>query len=568
MVMQIKEKIKNWVRETLQIEGEVLLVHPKFLDQGDFALVVSPQNIFDYTEALKNNLITEVGGVEAVSPRFINIHLSKQFFADSIKEVLERQEEFGNTNLLEDQNIIVEHTQPNPFKEFHIGHLMNNAIGESVARILRANGAYTKSVSYHGDVGLHVAKTIWAIMHSDFFVSEFVGDFGRAYSLGNKAYEEDEEARKQIIEINKKIYDRSYEEVNSIYDKGKVVSLEYFESIYKRLGSHFDEKFFESQSGEVGKQIVLENVGKVFEEGEAGAIIFKGENFEPKTHTRVFINKEGLPTYEAKEVGLAKIKKDKWAYNRSITITANEQDAFFNVVEVAIGEVFPELKGKLHHLSHGMLKLTSGKMSSRTGDVITAESLIEQVKEKIKEKIKDPSSLEATTRQSRELTEEEKENIAEVVAIGAIKYSILRQAVGGDIIFDFEKSISFEGDSGPYLQYAYVRARAVLEKASHFAKASQDTFTEVPEGWVNVGVEKLLYRFPEVVEKASKEYSPHHLVTYLTELAGAFNSFYATEKIADESDPSSPYKLAITNAVSVILQNGLKLLGIKTVERM
>lgn len=554
MVMQIKEKIENWVRETLKIEGEVLLVHPKFLDQGDFALVVSPQNIFDYTEALKNNLITEVGGVEAVSPRFINIHLSKQFFADSIEQINKEKENFGKTNLLEDQNIIVEHTQPNPFKEFHIGHLMNNAIGESVARILRANGAYTKSVSYHGDVGLHVAKTIWAIMHSDFFVSEFVGDFGRAYSLGNKAYEEDEEARKQIIEINKKIYDRSYEEVNSIYDKGKVVSLEYFESIYKRLGSHFDEKFFESQSGEVGKQIVLENVGKVFEEGEAGAIIFKGENFEPKTHTRVFVNKEGLPTYEAKEVGLAKIKKDKWAYNRSITITANEQDAFFKVVEVAVGEVFSELKGKLHHLSHGMLKLTSGKMSSRTGDVITAESLIEQVKEKIKEKIA-----------GRELTEEQKENIAEVVAIGAIKYSILRQAVGGDIIFDFEKSISFEGDSGPYLQYAYVRARSVLEKAN----SQGETLGALKDSpWETAEVEKLLYRFPEVVEKSAKDYSPHHLVTYLTEIAAAFNAFYAREKIVDDIDPTSPYKISITKAVSVIMQNGLNLLGIKTVERM
>lgn len=543
--MNIKEKIENWIKETLKIEGEVLLVHPKFLDQGDFSLIVPPQNIFEYTEALKNNLIAEVGGVEAISPRFINIYLSKQFFADSIEQINKEKENFGKTNLLEDQHIIVEHTQPNPFKEFHIGHLMNNAIGESVARILRTNGAYTKSVSYHGDVGLHVAKAIWGVQNG--------GQEG-AYARGAKAYEEDPNAKKEIIEINKKIYDKTDNDINELYDLGKRVSLEAFENIYKRLGSHFDENFFESESGEVGKKIVLENVGRVFEEGEEGAIIFRGENFEPKTHTRVFINKEGLPTYEAKEVGLAKLKKDKWAYNQSITITANEQDAFFKVVEVAIGEIFFELKGKLHHLSHGMLKLTSGKMSSRTGDVITAESLIGQVKERIKEKIAE-----------RELTEEEKENIAEVVAIGAIKYSILRQAVGGDIIFDFDKSISFEGDSGPYLQYAYVRARSVLEKA-----VSQGESFKAPKDfpWETTGVEKLVYRFPEVVEKAGKEYSPHHLVTYLTDLAGAFNSFYAREKIVDESDPSSSYKLAITSAVSVVLKNGLSLLGIKTVDRM
>ena len=551
--MQIKQKIENWIKETLGIEGEIVFVHPKFVNQGDFAFVVSEEKTEEYFAKLEQNKILEISKIELVKPRFINFYLSKEFFAESVKEVLEKQEEFGKTNLLEDQSIIVEHTQPNPFKEFHIGHLMNNTIGESVARILRSNGAYTKSVSYHGDVGLHVARAIWGILN---------GGYEGSYARGAKAYEEDEKAKGKIIEINKKIYDRTDDKTNKLYDLGKKSSLEAFDSIYKRLGSHFDENFFESETGGVGKELVLENVGKVFEKGEEGAIIFRGENFEPKTHTRVFINKEGLPTYEAKEVGLAKLKKDKWSYNESITVTANEQGAFFNVVEVAIGEVFPELKGKLHHLSHGMLKLSTGKMSSRTGDVITAESLIDQVKEKILEKLAD-----------RDYTEEQKQEIAEIVAIGAIKYSILRQAVGGDIIFDFDKSISFEGDSGPYLQYAYVRAKSVLEKSE-----AQNTKLEIErlESFEITEVERLLYRFPEVVERAASEYSPHHLVTYLTELASGFNSFYANNKILDpsptgragNSDPTSPYKLSLTEAVSVVLKNGLFLLGIKTTKIM
>jgi len=241
-----------------------------------------------------------------------------------------------------------------------------------------------------------------------------------------------------------------------------------------------------------------------------------------------------LPTYEAKEVGLAKIKKEKYPFDHSVTVTANEQDAFFQVVEVAIGEVFPELKGKLKHLSHGMLRLPTGKMSSRTGDVITAEELIEDVKKRVKDD--------------------------EQVAIGAIKYMILRQAIGNDIIFDIEKSVSTEGDSGVYLQYAYARTNSLLEKAGKTGD------TNAPRENTHE-IEHLLYRFPEVVERAGKEYAPHYITTYLTELAGSFNNFYAHEQVLGDS-PESEYRLAIVEAFNIVIKNGLNILGIPALERM
>jgi arginyl-tRNA synthetase len=216
--------------------------------------------------------------------------------------------------------------------------------------------------------------------------------------------------------------------------------------------------------------------------------------------------------------------------------------------------IFPDIAQKTFHLPHGMLRLREGKMSSRTGNIITTETLIDQVKEKVLEKI-----------QGREFSEEEKENIAEMVAIGAIKYSILRQAIGGDIVFDFEKSISFEGDSGPYLQYTAVRAKSVLEKAP---SSKLQALSSVPENWDSTEVERMLYRFPEIVERAGQEYAPHHLVTYLTELASAFNSFYGNNKIISEEDPTSSYKVALTESVYHVLKNGLHLLGIKVPERM
>ncbi|MFA6269768.1 MAG: arginine--tRNA ligase [Candidatus Paceibacterota bacterium] len=560
--MKIQEKIKKWIKETLEIEGDFVLAHPKDLKNGDYSffatskLSAKASTPEEAVNILNENKIPEIEKIEVVG-KFINFYLSKGFFVDSVKEILDKKENYGKNNLLEGQKILIEHTQPNPFKEFHIGHLMNNAVGESVFRILDANGAEITAVGYHGDVGLHVAKTIWGKMQKPEL------SWGEAYAYGSQNFDDH---KIEITEINKKVYEKSDQEINKLYENGKKDCLDYFESLYKRLDSHFDFHFFESETGEVGQALVMQNVGKVFENGEGGAVIFKGENFQPQTHTRVFINSEGIPTYEAKEVGLAKIKKEKYDYDKSITVTANEQDAFFDVTEVAIGEVRPELKGKLKHLSHGMLRLPSGKMSSRTGEVITAENLIEQVKEKVFEKIKD-----------REFDENEKQEIAEIVAVGAIKYSVLRQAIGGDIIFDFDKSISFEGDSGPYLQYACVRANSVLEKAKAAKMISSVGFADFPSENTTLEIilaasatelEKILYRFEEVVERAGQEYAPHHIVTYLTELASVFNSFYANNKIIDGSDTTSPYKIALTTAVAHTLRSGLHILGIKVPEKM
>jgi len=567
--MNIQQKIKEWIKETLKIEGNFVLAHPKDIKNGDFAFFATPElsakasTPEEAVNILNKNKIPEIDKIEVVG-KFINFYLSKQFFANSVKEILKEGDKYGQNNLLEEQKILIEHTQPNPFKEFHIGHLMNNAVGESVFRILGGSGAKITAVGYHGDVGLHVAKAIWVLKKDKVLPHNIaIETLAHAYTEGSKSYEDAEEEniiKKEIKEINKKIIDKSDPEINELYESGRNKSLDYFESLYKRLDSTFEYHFFESETGEVGKELVMQNVGKIFENGEGGAVIFKGENFEPKTHTRVFINSEGIPTYEAKEVGLAKIKKEKYDYDKSITVTANEQDAFFDVTEVAIGEVLPELKGKLKHLSHGMLKLPSGKMSSRTGEVITAEDLIGQVREKVFDKIKD-----------RDFSEKEKEEVAEIVAIGAIKYSILRQAIGGDIIFDFDKSISFEGDSGPYLQYAYVRAQSILKISnSQFSISKQflNSNFQISKEWETTELEKIIYRFTEVIERAGVEYAPHYVVTYLTELASAFNAFYANNKILDEGDPASPYKLALTATTASILKSGLNLLGIKVPNKM
>ncbi len=407
---------------------------------------------------------------------------------------------------------------------------MSNTIGESISRIVEWNGAEVKRANYQGDVGMHVAKAVWGFLQT--------GDWKTSYAFGSKRYEEGEEVKKEVQELNKKIYQKD-PEIWSIYEGGKRASLETFEEVYEKLGTKFDFYFFESEVGEFGKEIVEKKLGEVFEKGDKGAIIFRGENFDKSLHTRVFVNSEGLPTYEAKELGLVQMKYDKYSYDRSIIITGNEINEYFRVLLCAMKQVFPELAQKTLHFSHGMLRLSMGKMSSRTGNVVTILDLLSMLKEKVQGD--------------------------EKVVIGAVKYMILRQAVGRDIIFDIEKSVSTEGDSGVYLQYSFARANSILEKAK--GKKLLSTW-QVDNSWQTSEVERLLYRFPEVVLRAGKEFAPHYIVSYLTELARAYNSFYGNNQIIDEADPASPYKVALSRAFSIVMKNGLNVLGIPVLEKM
>ena len=540
----IENLIKSALTE-LGIEAKGFVVeHPANLDFGDYStnagiVTGKTDEIVGWIEA---NLPEEIEKVEAKAG-FINFYLSKKFFADSLEKVIEKNEDFGKNERLKGEKVMVEYTDPNPFKEFHIGHLMSNAIGESVSRLVEWNGAEVKRACYQGDVGLHVAKAVWRMKKEKILSHDIVIEkLAQAYFEGSKSYEDAEEEsaiKKEINEINKKIYDKSDGEINKLYESGKKASLEYFDSIYKKLGTRFNLFLMESEVAPVGQKIVEENIGKLFEKSD-GAVVFHAEKYDPKLHTRVFINSEGLPTYETKDLGNAKLKYEKYPYTLSVIVTGNEIKEYFKVMHKAMELTLPELAEKTRHLPHGMLRLPSGKMSSRTGDVITADGLIDKVKKVIEEK-------------GNQATDD--------IAVGAIKYTILKQGIGNDIIFDFENSVSTEGDSGVYLQYAYARTNSLLEKAG-VSMWQVDT----REGEIRL-IEKLLYRFPEVVERAGEEYSPQYITTYLTELVSAFNNFYAQEQIVSD-EPESPYRLAITKATNIILKNGLTILGIPTPERI
>jgi arginyl-tRNA synthetase len=548
----VHDTIANRVAEALQkigLQGNVVLEHPSDLSHGDFscnvAMVLAKQ-VGESPRELAEKIVAaipeheDIATVEVAGPGFINFRLSEKFFTRTTSEVSER---WGRGESQQGQRVMVEYTDPNPFKELHIGHLVPNALGESLARLHEYAGAEVRRVTFQGDVGMHVAKAIWGLQKIGYKAGDTIAahDLGTGYATGATAYEDDTGAAKEIKELNTTIYTRSDDEVNALYDAGKAASIAHFEEAYELLGSDFDHYFFESATGPLGQAEVEKNIGTIFEESE-GAVIFRGEEYG--LHTRVFINQEGLPTYESKDIGLILAKKDWWPCDTAITVTGTEQESYFTVVAKVAELLELSPVGSIKLVPNGMLKLTEGKMSSRTGDVIPALVFIRDLTSRVKERM-----------------QEADDNIAEEVAVGAVKYAILKNSAGKDITFDPNNSIALEGDTGPYVQYTYARAESILRKAGGKKTSSERGGLGVTE------IERLLYRFPGVVERAVREYEPHYVANYLSELATAFNSWYAHEQVLD-GGVAQGYKLAVTQAVATTLKNGLWLLGIKTPEKM
>ena len=557
----IRENIIKAVRASLNaldIEAEsVELEHPGDTYNGDFssniALILgkkSKKNPKDLAEEIVRNIkkIPEVEKIDTARQGFINFYLSKDFFARTIENVLKKEEVWGSNNALTGKKVMIEYTSPNLFKPLHVGNLMSNIIGESLARLAEISGAEVKRFNYPSDIGLTVAKAVWGVRKSQADPGD-IQALGVAYRDGNTAYENSEEAKKEIEEINKKLYEQSDEHLNKIYKKGRATSLQHLLKICRILGTkQFDFEFFESQSGPRGLKVVLNHIKDGIFEKSDGAVIFRGEPYG--LHTEVFVNSQGLPTYGAKDIGVASYKREVYSSDLSIIETGAEQKRYFEVVFKASEAIYPDLAGKQKHIGHGFLTLTTGKMSSRKGNVLTGESIIESLREAALHKVGERS------------LKDEKITIADAVAVSAIKYQVLKQTTGRDIIFDSDNSLSFEGDSGPYLQYTHARILSLLEKGKNEEvkekAASPEEITDI---------DRLLYRFPEVVERAIKEYEPHYVTNYLTELAGAFNSWYGQGKILDGTKYAE-HKLALAHTVAITLRNGLWLLGIEAPKRM
>jgi len=573
----------------------------------------------EIAKKLNSSLLTlpNIEKVEAVKPGFINFWLEKDYLLEHLREIVGKSSLLASKgDAFQSRKIMVEFADPNPFKEFHIGHLRNISLGESFSRLLETQGAEVWRVNYQGDVGMHVAKALYGLLLvippnsfrdldtakteilkqvQDDTVEEKVKLLGEAYTKGAKAFEEDEEAKKEIQALNIKIY-KNDPSIKDLWEMGRKWSLEYFETIYKRLGTSYKRYYFESEVAGPGREIVLSHVQDGIFEKHDGAVVFRGE--KDGLHTRVFITKEDYATYEAKDLALAKIKYQDFVYDRSIIITAHEQAPYFKVILAAMKKVSSFLAEKTEHYSFGFVSLKEGKMSSRTGNVITSEWLLDEAKRRIKEKF---SAKDGPASGWKDMDEE----TAEIVAVGAVKYSMLKFSTASDISFSFDESISLEGNSGPYIQYTYARTQSVLNKSEIRNPKSETILNDqISKSMENgkwkmeneeVSLLRTIHHFPEVVDEAAENFAPNLLCNYLFDLAQKFNLFYQKHQIIPNvilnvvKDPStdsgqrldsssldrlgtqndiSRFRLSLTTAVGQVLKNGLYLLGIAAPDRM
>lgn len=494
-------------------------------------------------EALKD----QVSDIGIAGPGFINITLSDRTLIEQAESA------FAKPDTYKDQVVVAEYSDPNPFKILHAGHLYTSIIGYTIASLIEAAGGKVHRVNFGGDVGLHVGKTMWAMLQElggeypeklDAILPEKRSEWMAAcYVKGTSAYEDDQEAKTAIVALNKRVY--QLHEANDhdspfakIYWTCRSWSYAAFDAFYDRIGTPFEKYYPESQTAPVGLQTVRTQLAKgVYEESD-GAVVFKGEPYG--LHTRVFINSEGIPTYETKDIGLIMLKKQDYNFDRSVVITGNEQEQYMAVVLKSLEQFAPELASATTHLTHGILKMKGGvKMSSRKGNILRGTDVLEAVA---------LASKEATGREDDQ------------AILGAVKYAFLKQRIGPDIIYDPEESVSIEGNSGPYLQYAHARARSILEKATATPSFGSDLQADERSLIRKIG------EYPDAWQRAVGDMMPHHICIYLYELAQVFNRFYEKNKVIGDAREAT--RLQLVRLYADVLKDGLSVLGIAAPDRM
>ncbi len=548
------------ISKTLNGLGQVNLEHPEDSSRGDYstniamvlakAIAQNPRELAEKIVAeINDNKPKEIKNVEMAGPGFINFFLSDSFFAEQIKDILKSEKTFGSVKIGKNKKVIVEYSSPNIAKPFTIGHLRSTVIGDAIANILDFSGFKVIRDNHLGDWGTQFGKLIVAIkkwssvteiQKSKTPIKDLVALYVKFHDESEKDVLLEDEARAWFTRLEK-----GDKEAKRIWNLCVKLSMKEFEKIYKRLGIKFDtaygESFFEDKMKEVIEDVKKLGIAK--ESEGAYLVFFDGDKYPPM----MLLKKDGSTIYALRDLATDKFRKKK--YGNDVVIineVGMEQSLHFQQVfetEKLLGYI---KGGDRVHVKHGFYRFPEGKMSTRKGNGIWLDEVLDEAIEKAAVFDKDT---------------------AEMVGIGAIKFNDLKRECSKDIIFSWDEVLNLKGDSGPYLQYSYARAKSILRKAKgeKIKKIDWKKFKQTKE---ISNLERVLYRFPEVVERAGLEYSPHLIATYLIDLASSFNGFYAKGKIVDKTDIESQYKLALTEAFSIVLKNGLKLLGISAPEKM
>lgn len=565
--MQVfKEAIINLLKK--EVNGSIELETPPDSKLGDYAfpcfglakqLKKSPIEIAkDLASKLKpNKYIKEI---KSTGP-YVNFFVNESILAELIlNNISSGKDDYGKAKKKKER-VMIEFSQPNTHKGFHIGHLRNASLGDSLVRIMRFNGYDVVAANYIGDIGAHIAKCIWYYLkfYKNKEPKTNKGEWlGSIYTEASKIVAENEEYKKEIQKIQRKLEDGN-KELTELWEKTKEWSMQDFYKIYKELGINFDVFFFESQVEKPGKKIVLDMLKKGIAEKSDGAVIINLEKYGLKVF--LLLKSDGTSLYSTKDFALAKKKFDDYKIDKSIYVIGSEQrfhlKQLFKTLEI-IG--FKQAK-KCYHLSYELVMLKEGKMSSRLGNIVLYFELSKKIFEKASKEVE---------KRHKQWPEKDKEKATKQIAVAAMKFSMLNQDNNKTIVFDINKALDFEGETGPYIQYAHARICSILRKfgkridKGFIDKADLSLLKEKEE----TELIKLLGKFPDVVENAASSYKPSLISRYLLDLSQGFNEFYHIHQILKEREELKNTRILLIDSIRQVLKNGLNLLGIEAPEKM
>lgn len=490
---------------------------------------------------------------EVVNPGHINFYFSDTYFRDIVTYINKRESGIDSNVEEKKEKIMVEYSQPNTHKEFHIGHLRNVFIGNTIVNVLRKSGYEVIATNYIGDTGTHIAKCLWGL--TKFYADEDLdvivnkAEFlGKVYSEATQKIAEDPLLEDEFKTLQKR-FEEGDETLIALWKKTKGWSMDEFESIYKQLHVVFDVYFFESIEEEAGKKILPELLEKGIAERSDGAVIVNLEQY--RLGVLVLVRKDGSALYGLKDIPLAKEKFEKYGIEKSIIVVDIRQNLYFQQL-FKILELYGFHK-KMIHCGYEFVALKGGEsMSSRKGNVVPARALIEQVTESVRKQF--PESPDP-----------------EMVALGAIRFGMLRHSSVSKIEFDVEESVRFDGATGPYIQYAYARIVSILKKAEEkgFAVSKEEVVSHLALQLKEIELIRELSRFSEEVEEVAETYEVHKIAHYALRLADKFHSFYNDCKVINEEHRAqSLARLELVRATKIVLKETLDLMSIDAPEKM
>ena len=555
---QLRKIIHSSLSEQELSAGEYTIEHPTQTEHGDFAtnialVIAKKQSINSYELATKivHKILAKkhkiLEKVEVAGPGFINFFLSKKYFVDSIVDIQKKGETYGSLQVGKGKTVIVEFSSPNIAKPFTIGHLRSTIIGDAIARILTFSGYSVLRDNHLGDWGTQFGKQIVALKKwgSDKELKKAENPVKYLVDLYVKFHTEvekdptlEDEARLWFLKL-----EQGDKEARKIWKECVDWSMVQFNKLYEMLDVKFDmmlgESFFEDKMGPVLDELQKKGLAK--ESQGALLVFFPNDKYPPLMVKK----KDGATLYATRDLATDRYRVQTWG--KDITIineVGAEQSLYFKQIyetEEMLGYL---KKSQRVHIGHGMMRFKDGKMSTRKGNTIWLEDVLAEA-------VKRASAFNP--------------KVAKEVGIGALKYNDLKRECSKDVMFVWDDVLNLKGNSGPYLQYTYARAQSVLRKAGE-----QKRTAETPNSLENIeitAVERLLCEFPEVVERAAREYAPHHICTYVFALGQAFNTYYATNQIIQAGELTG-YRLLLTQAVAQVMKNSLTLLGIQTPETM